>query len=400
MDNVIVGVDPGTTTGYAVFNLTTGTFYTSSKRHLGMNELIREIIKHGHVLAIACDKKPCPRFVEKLSSKLNSKLIVPEIELKEEDKRELTKGLNYNNLHERDSIAAIVYSLKRLKPLLTKIERIEKDKMMNKEFKNALTRLVFSGKSVKEAYEILEKINFEKNKIEEKFCFEKQKDEKKDDGISKISKENTLYKFNKILKENEILKRQNKNLLKKISELKRYNEFLMRKIMSKEKNDKTKEEKIKIPHEELKQNLLSVYDNLNEKINNLESKIKELQNIILNSKDFVVIKKLRNFLTEEFESKNKTLKIVEGDVLLVENPNEYSESTINKLKEKVSIVFYKNEISKKTEEKLPFVFLNIKNLIIYETDIFAIIKKEDFEAQKKKKDFLNEIIKNYKLKKI
>jgi len=400
MDYLIVGVDPGTTTAYTIFNLRSSEAHTFSKRHLGINLLLRELVKHGHVLAIACDKKPCPKFVEKLCSKLGSKLIVPEVELKEEEKRTLSMGFSYKNIHERDSIAAVVYSLKRFNPLLRKINKIIEEKNKGQEFKSALTRLVFSGKSIKDAYQILEDVNFEKiRKIERKPSPElmekiagKTSDEKE---IKKIADELKI-----VLRERNILKKQNKNLLKKISQIKRYNDFLMRKIISQRNNEWLKKGKNENYVEELKQNFFLENENLRKKAEYLEAEIEKLQGIILNSEKLIILKKLKNLLSDEFERKNRMLKIREGDVLIVENPNEYSESTIEKLKEKVSFVFYKTELNKKTEEKLPFIFLNAKGILAEETRFFAAIKKEDFEAEKKKKDFLKEIIKNYRLKKI
>ncbi|MGC9031877.1 MAG: DUF460 domain-containing protein [Candidatus Woesearchaeota archaeon] len=404
MDNIIVGVDPGTTTAYSIFNLRTLEISTYSKRHMGINLLLRELVKHGHVLAIACDKKPCPKFVEKICSKLGSKLIVPEVELKEEEKRIMSNGFNCSNIHERDAIAAVVYSLKRLNPLLKKIDKIAEEKNTGQEFKDALTRLVFSGKSIKDAYQILKNVNFEKiSKMENTYHKESREKIIEKGTVEKKANDKMIGALKTALKEKNILREQNKNLLKKISQLKRYNDFLMKKIISQEKGKSSKdgkEDNSENYFKELKQNFLLENENLKKRIENLNLEIEKLHKIILNFDSFVVLKKLKNFLSEEFETKNKILKIKEGDVLLVENPNEYSESTIKTLKEMVNFVFCKTDANKKIEEKLPFLFFNSKGILLEETEFFAAISKEDFEAEKRKKDFIKEIIKNYKLKKI
>jgi predicted RNase H-like nuclease (RuvC/YqgF family) len=401
MDNIIVGVDPGTTTAYSIFNLRSLEIHTYSERHLGINILLRELVKHGHVLAIACDKKPCPKFVEKLSSKLGSKLIVPKIELKEEEKRMLSKGFSYDNIHERDSIAAVVYSLKKLNSLLKKIDRITEEKNKSQEFKNALTRLVFSGKNIKEAYQILENVSFERisktENINSNETGEKMNEKK---FVEKRTDEKTINELRMALREKTILKNQNKNLLKKISQLKRYNDFLMKKIISQEKESGQRGRNAEYSLEELKKNFLLENENLRKKMDDLKLEIEKLERIILNYEKLVVLKKLKNFLSEEFERKNRVLKIMEGDVLLVENPNEYSESTVEILSKMVSFVFYKTELNKKTEEKLPFLFFNSNRLLIEETKLFAAIRREDFEAEKRKRNFIKEIVRNYRLKKI
>ena len=105
------------------------------------------------------------------------------------------------------------------------------------------------------------------------------------------------------------------------------------------------------------------------------------------------------FNKKEFEKRKNILNIKERDILLVKDPDIISEKTINEIKDKVNIIFYKKPISKKIESKLPFIFIDANNISIEENEYFGIVSKEEFERIKNKKSLLNKILEDYKKEK-
>ena len=98
--------------------------------------------------------------------------------------------------------------------------------------------------------------------------------------------------------------------------------------------------------------------------------------------DFYILKKLGTLGINEFNFRNKALDIQKNDILLVDNPNIVSNAVIELLKDKVFVVVHKNPISRKIESGMPFVFIEDKNLKIYEDKYFGFAEKSDFDSAK------------------
>jgi predicted RNase H-like nuclease (RuvC/YqgF family) len=90
------------------------------------------------------------------------------------------------------------------------------------------------------------------------------------------------------------------------------------------------------------------------------------------------------------------LNIMDGDVLLVEDPDVISEKAIEILKENVKVIVYKKPVSKKVESRLPFVFVDSKKLNIEENGYFALVDKKEFDLEKNKVNMLSKVIQDYK----
>ena len=118
-----------------------------------------------------------------------------------------------------------------------------------------------------------------------------------------------------------------------------------------------------------------------------------------NINNFYILKKLDSLSLNEFNFKNKVLNIQSNDILLVDNINVISDSLIDLLKDDIFIIVHKKPISKKIEDRLPFVFISAKNLKIDEYRYFGFVKKRDFEIEKGKADWVNKIISDYKMEK-
>jgi len=145
---IIVGIDPGTTTGIAILNLDGEIISTFSKRNFSKADIIEFISNFGRPIVIATDMNPPPETVEKLATSLPAKLFYPDSTLKRKEKSKLIRKLEVRpNRHEKDALAAAIYSYKRLKPIINKVE--QKMKAYTKdEIRREVVKRIFRIKDI------------------------------------------------------------------------------------------------------------------------------------------------------------------------------------------------------------------------------------------------------------
>jgi predicted RNase H-like nuclease (RuvC/YqgF family) len=149
----IVGVDPGTTTAFAVLDLNGHVLDVASSRSWGFSELVGLLIESGHPLIIATDKNPTPATVERIKRSFSAILHTPASSLSVEQKLRDTKLYNYANEHERDALAAAIDAARSIK---NKLENVEKKTPADIEA-DELQMLVLRGHTVDSAVSLLKK---------------------------------------------------------------------------------------------------------------------------------------------------------------------------------------------------------------------------------------------------
>ncbi len=383
---LIIGIDPGTTLGYAAIDFEGNIINLDSEKNLDLNTLISNLIKLGKPLIIAGDKEYNPDFIDKLAVKLGARIISPDYDLKVNEKREITKSFKTKNQHEIDALASALFASKKISPLLKKIN-IFIEHYKKEDIKQQLIEFVVGkGLNIKDAAEIIEEPEKEEVKIIKEVVEEKKLKEK--DFL-------TLYnKFKEAKKDISLLKEQNKKLKNEITSIKKDYEYMFKQIAKSQLDKKMqslldfKEKRIKFFNEQLKKK--------QEEINLMQNETTTLLYFLSNMSSSILLKKLDNLGINEFEKKKNILNIKEKDILLIKDPDITSEKTIEKIKNKIDIIFYKKPISKKIESNLPFIFINTNNLNIEENQYFGILNKEEFEKVKNKKSLLHKIIKDYR----
>jgi len=103
---LIVGLDPGTTTGIAALDLDGNLLYLASSRQMNMADVIESLYKVGKPLVIASDVEPMPFTVEKIRRAFSAIAFTPKQDTSVESKMELTAPFAYGNDHERDALSA------------------------------------------------------------------------------------------------------------------------------------------------------------------------------------------------------------------------------------------------------------------------------------------------------
>ena len=155
---IILGIDPGTTKGYAVLDINGEILEVKSSKKLDMNQIIQETFKFGKPILVGTDVKKVPSFVSKISGSLGAKTIFPDLNLRIRNKQALlrrflkNKDFEIKNKHERDALIAALIAYKSIKPLIKKID--DKYPRLNKEeIKNLVLK---ENINIKEAIRLLE----------------------------------------------------------------------------------------------------------------------------------------------------------------------------------------------------------------------------------------------------
>uniref|UniRef100_A0A7C4BAL2 DUF460 domain-containing protein n=1 Tax=Thermofilum pendens TaxID=2269 RepID=A0A7C4BAL2_THEPE len=127
--SLIVGVDPGMTTGVAALNLRGEVVALFSRRLLGRGQLTRILYGLGYPAVVATDVEPPPSYARRLAASLGAVLFVPPRPLSVEEKRRLAEealsgsGYKVRDSHQRDALAAAYKAYLSLREKLEEVER-------------------------------------------------------------------------------------------------------------------------------------------------------------------------------------------------------------------------------------------------------------------------------------
>lgn len=160
---LIVGIDPGLTAAVAIIDLSGNLLAVKSKKEFSRAEIIEFILKHGTPLLIATDRSKPPSMVEKIAANFNCRVFKPQQDLAIEDKLELTKNFEANNLHEKDALASALIAYKSYATQFSKID-FALSQLGFGEHGNAVKAMIMEGKAknIAEAVDILKKRKEEK----------------------------------------------------------------------------------------------------------------------------------------------------------------------------------------------------------------------------------------------
>ncbi|MGB9709800.1 MAG: DUF460 domain-containing protein [Infirmifilum sp.] len=121
---LIVGVDPGISTGVAVLGLSGEIISVFSRRWLSRSQLLRIILQYGRPVIVATDVNPPPSYVRKIAAQVGATLYVPPRSLSVEEKRRLAEGyMGVENTHQRDALAAAMRALREYRGKFDEVER-------------------------------------------------------------------------------------------------------------------------------------------------------------------------------------------------------------------------------------------------------------------------------------
>ena len=126
---LIVGIDPGTTTGYAVYDINGNFLKVSSGRNIPNHSLISDILSIGRAVVISCDVHPPSKSAASTAKKLGAVLLAPEKSLSLCKKARLVDDwlkkqecfIKISNKHERDAMASALFAYKKARKLFDRV---------------------------------------------------------------------------------------------------------------------------------------------------------------------------------------------------------------------------------------------------------------------------------------
>ncbi|MBD3210942.1 DUF460 domain-containing protein [Candidatus Micrarchaeota archaeon] len=139
---VIVGIDPGINTGYAVLNLNGEMVASGCEKEASDEKIITLVSTHGIPVLIASDTSPPSYFVQKMAARLNARVFSPSASLTRAEKKAIGRSIEV--VHVRDAYAAAVKAYRRYQNRLRQIEA------MDVKDKDELKMMIIVGKRVGE----------------------------------------------------------------------------------------------------------------------------------------------------------------------------------------------------------------------------------------------------------
>ena len=143
MEFIIIGLDPGSTVGYAILDLN-GNLVDINSFKGSLDKTVELVTKKGKIVIVGTDVSHIPKFIEKFSAKISARVIKPEKDLGYLQKRKITKeflknkNLKVKNKHEMDALASAIFAYKNFKGLFNKID----NEIKNEEISSKVKKLV------------------------------------------------------------------------------------------------------------------------------------------------------------------------------------------------------------------------------------------------------------------
>ena len=132
--SLIIGIDPGTTTGIAIVDFSGRILVVASRREFGLSSAIRMTNSYGKPIVVACDvSRPQrrPKFVERLQRNFGATIIRPSKVVGKEAKREFLRNygeevekLGRMDSHSRDALYAALSAYRNVEKSLTRVKDI------------------------------------------------------------------------------------------------------------------------------------------------------------------------------------------------------------------------------------------------------------------------------------
>ncbi len=380
----IIGLDPGTTSAYAILDLQGNLLQEFAAKELTLSEMITRITEVCFPLIVSTDKAKVPSFVKEFARKMGTEIVAPPEDLKKEEKRImlLAKDIHYNGAHEQDATAAALFAYQKYLPKFKKINKFIPDHQLE-SLRTEFTRIaVHEDLHFSLIKEILTKPSVESQVMQRAVL---QNRITKKDFLALYAKLNQLreqkqrleYAFQESQQKNQKISQEKISLSRKSTDFDRKVESLL----------KFKEERLKLQAEELQQQ--------EEIIAQLQQKVQQLYQFIEKSSGLQLVKKLPTLGAREFEEAQDLINIRPGDVLLVENTDIYSEKIIEMLQQQRIILLSTQKINRYVGSAIISAQILPPDLIL-ENEYFALIDKQRLEDKIDKKEMAEKIVTEYR----
>ncbi|RMD58626.1 DUF460 domain-containing protein [Candidatus Woesearchaeota archaeon] len=150
---MILGLDPGTTLGWALVDFSGNIISKGSERGADLSSILFRILQHGRVFFVATDKAKVPGLVESAARMLGVQAVSPKEDLLVREKRGIVEGIKCANSHEMDALAAALFALNKKKGIILRVKSAAGNNGV--DFEKLLSIVLKSGISIHHAMELL-----------------------------------------------------------------------------------------------------------------------------------------------------------------------------------------------------------------------------------------------------
>ncbi|MBN2202945.1 MAG: DUF460 domain-containing protein [Candidatus Aenigmarchaeota archaeon] len=152
---LIVGVDMGTTTGLAIYDLEKNLLLTCSRKNFSINSIIKEIMNFGEALVVATDKKKVSPSIKKIAASFNCKIYSPDHDITVEEKRGIL-SIDIKDVHERDALSAAAFAYRQYEGMFNSISRALSAMHLG-QYKDHAKKMIVTGeaKNIAEAIDMI-----------------------------------------------------------------------------------------------------------------------------------------------------------------------------------------------------------------------------------------------------
>jgi hypothetical protein len=400
---VIVGVDPGTTTGFALLDLKGDLIKLHSSRNISISGVIEMIVKYGRPLIVATDVSPIPGTVEKIRRTFNALPGEPGESLTAVDKINLAKPYGYSNDHERDALAAAAYVIRRYK---NKFDQIRKKIPIPVDPDESIA-LVMRGDTIDSAIaKLTEHETFPEEKVDKKISHQS------DERINQLSR--TIKCQQETIDNLKIYQQELKSRIKQKDDIIANRNEKIQYLKSKDYKQMRRDKEIKFRENKIRQ-LQKTIKEKNRKVIALSEhigKLKQVRNLEISGRT-VPIKIVSSFTREAVISLQEKYGINQGDVLFFKNASGGGPAVVDLMFQYgIRAVIFRGELAHNAIEELykkDLPFFNVTSLHVYYVDDFGVVdpdELEDFEQmffndlnkrkKKEKEQQLDNLVEEYK----
>lgn len=410
LKSLIVGIDPGTTTGMAILDLNGKIEALFSKRNFSTMTGVGAISALGRPAIIAADVDPVPKAVLKYKKVFNCRLITPGKKASKREKKnfisEVVEDLDIRaDAHARDALYAALYAYKKHAALFEKIKEEFYNNPLLRNYTGTLDDVyeeVLAGKSIHSAMEnqlkrIEQLLQFKAAELEdhqEEYPIQAQQE------ITSLKKRNE-----KLMLESSMLQTRLNRLEEERSDLKKefgqllgeYDSFRRKRSFKVEKDKKIRERTGKI------RSLTGEIARFKEIINGLELRLDAATKFrnFWSRGDIIPLRVISKFSEESIINFDRDVGLSPDDLVIFKDPSGGGSKTANLLAQrKVAAVLLEEgqKITQGARDSLKAQKIGVFELPVFRFDPESlvqevptektrafIIKFEDFYCVNKKK---------------
>ncbi|MAF34954.1 hypothetical protein CMO91_03860 [Candidatus Woesearchaeota archaeon] len=340
MKHVIWGIDPGTTVGYAVLDIQGKPLYQGQTKHLDVDGLVAKLRAYGKPLLIGTDKAKVPGFIQQIAAKTGAKVVRPSEDLSLTKKRSMVGAKS----HATDALAAAMVAYNNMGPLLRRIIRFAQDQHVQDRLGAMLELVIKRGVSRTAALETVQDREIVAPVIHRA-----------------PTKQDYVKLLGKLAKEKQEKTRLAYDLEEAVKELR-------------EAQRKTKPAQRVIMKQPASQKLRKEVTKLRQK-NALLAKLAQQNKL--------VVPIIKNLSTHEVQ------KVVDKDIIMVEEPSQHSEQGLSLVQDKLVIV-------QRPWKKSNLTMVHGKKIRMQVIDNLAFVDKNSLRKALEGNTLLERIITEYR----